>query len=68
MTCYCAPPIDQFASYCAKMRQIYGSDVPLMSRERWDAACHEPRKVRVLSEVEFDYNEESIMNGDGGIY
>ncbi len=68
MTCYCAPPIDQFTSYCAKMRQIYGKDVPLMTRERWDAACREPRKARVLTEVEFDYGNLSEEMGDGPIY
>ena len=68
MTAHCAPPIDQFTSYCAKMRQIYGKDVPLMTRERWDAACREPRKARVLTEAEFDYGNFSEEMGDGPIY
>ena len=68
MTAHCAPPIDQFASYCAKMRQVYGKDVPLMTRERWDAACMEPRKARMLTECEFDYGQFSEEMGDGPIY
>jgi hypothetical protein len=50
------------------MRKIYGKDVPLMTRERWDAACRQPRKVRVLTEAEFDYGNFSEEMGDGPIY
>lgn len=50
------------------MRHLYGKGVPLMSRERWDAACREPRKARVLSECEFDYSNFSEENGDGPVY
>jgi hypothetical protein len=67
MSAHCAK-IDQFAEYCKSMRHIYGKDVPLMTRERWDAACSEPRKTRVLTESEFDYEQESMRNGDGPIY
>lgn len=67
MTAHCAPPIDQFASYCTKMRQVYGRDVPLMTRARWDAACMEPRG-RKLSEDELDDNYEGWRSGDGPIY
>jgi len=68
LTAHCAPPIDQFAEYCRFMRHLYGKGVPLMSRERWDAACREPRKARVLSECEFDYSNFSEENGDGPVY
>ena len=68
MTAHCAPPIDQFASYCEKMKRVYGKDCPLMSRERWDAACNEPRKARVLTECEFDYGQFNEEMGDGPIY
>lgn len=68
MTAHCAPPIDQFTEYCIFMRKIYGKDVPLMTRERWDAACRQPRKVRVLTEAEFDYGNFSEEMGDGPIY
>lgn len=67
MTAHCAPPIDQFASYCAKMRQVYGKDVPLMTRERWDAACREPNSHK-FTDDQFDDNYESMRNGDGSIY
>ena len=67
MTAFCAR-IDHFADYCKKMKLVYGDSVPLMSRERWDAACREPRKVRVLTEAEFDYGNFSEEMGDGPIY
>jgi hypothetical protein len=68
MPVHCAAPIDQFVSYCAKMRQIYGQSVPLMSRAQWDAACNEPSKARILNDCEFDTNQFSMENGDGEIY
>lgn len=67
MTAHCAPPIDQFASYCEKMKRVYGRDCPLMTRERWDAACMEPRG-RKLTDDQFDDNLFSMENGDGEIY
>jgi hypothetical protein len=49
------------------MRQVYGKDVPLMTRERWDAACREPNSHK-FTDDQFDDNYESMRNGDGSIY
>jgi len=70
VTAHCSPPFepDSFVAYCEKMKRVYGKDVPLMSRERWEAACREPRKTRALTEVEFDYSNFSEEYGDGPIY
>lgn len=67
MTAYCAQ-VDQFAEYCEQMKRVYGRDVPLMTRERWDAACSEPRRPRLLTDEEFDDNQFSMENGNGSIY
>jgi hypothetical protein len=67
MPCHCAS-IDFYASYIAKMKQVYGADCPLMTRERWDAACRAPRNDRVLTNDEFDDSQFSEENGDGPIY
>jgi hypothetical protein len=70
MPCHCSTshPLDQFEIYCANMKRVYGKDVSLMTRERWDAACSEPRKARVLTDDDFDYNYFSEECGDGSIY
>jgi hypothetical protein len=67
VTAHCAK-IDQFVEYTKMMKHLYGKDCPLMTRDRWDAACSKPRKVRVLNDAEFDYNYFSEECGDGSIY
>jgi hypothetical protein len=59
--------VDQFAEYTKMMRHLYGKDCPLMSRERWDAACSQP-SVRKLTDDQFDDNQFSEEMGDGTIY
>lgn len=56
-----------YTSYCEKFGATYGAD-KCPTREQWDAMCRKPRTVRVLSDDEFDHDQDSRENGDGGIY
>jgi hypothetical protein len=56
-----------YTAYCEKFTAVYGAD-KCPTREWWDNACRQPRKARTLTDDEFDDNQFSIENGDGGIY
>lgn len=64
-----SPPasFDFYAAYCASTTKVYGAKY-CMTREKWDAACKQPRKTRKLTDDEFDDNQFSAENGDGEIY
>ncbi len=58
---------DFYTSYCETIAKTYGAEF-CPSREKWDAVCKAPRQARKLTDDEFDHNQFSIENGDGGIY
>jgi hypothetical protein len=64
-----SPPasFDFYTSYCESFGKVYGFD-KCPTREKWDAMCKAPRKVRKLTDDEFDHNQFSAENGDGEIY
>lgn len=58
---------DFYTGYCAKIAKVYGAQF-CPTRGKWDAMCKAPRRVRKLTDNEFDDNQESITDGGGEIY
>lgn len=59
--------LDMYAAYARDFIKVYGPE-HCMTREQWDAACRKPRTARKLTDDEFDDDNFSRENGDGGIY
>jgi hypothetical protein len=58
---------DFYAKYCETIAKVYGAKY-CPTREKWDAMCAQPRRVRKLTDDEFDDNQESLVDGGGEIY